>query len=154
MAQGGNEVRLRLVRLGDAPATNPGGEAFEFGLQDTRGELVAGVLRPDGKLGWDFTLTARPGLDPARPNFTGRFASGPADDRFVYLSWRSLPRGVWINRVKARLADIDWSLVRAAQAAGRPLVADLTGRSPGGGRKPVNWRVAEDRPEGEASRWP
>jgi hypothetical protein len=113
-------------------------------LQDTKGELVPGVVRPDGRLGWDFTLIAKPGVEPARPNFYGRFASGLANDRFVYLAGRSIARRVWINRVKARLSDIDWPLVHAAQAAGRPLVADLTDRPPGGGRRLVDWRVAED----------
>ncbi len=71
------------------------------------------------------------------------FASGPASDRFVYLAWRSLERGDYINRVKARLAAIDWPLIRAAQASGRPLVADMTGWLPGDRRGQVEWRLAE-----------
>jgi hypothetical protein len=31
-------------------------------------------------------------------------------DRFAYLSWRSVPRGVYISRVKARLSGIDWAI--------------------------------------------
>jgi hypothetical protein len=139
---GESELRLRLIRADDVPATNPLGDAYEFGLQDTEGELAAARRLPDGRLAWDFTLRVKEG--GARPSFLGRFASGPADDRFVYLAWRSIPRGVWINRVKARLSDLDWPLVRAAQAADRPLVADLTGRPPGGGRVPVDWRLADD----------
>jgi hypothetical protein len=76
-----------------------------------------------------------------RPNFLGPFASGPADDRFVYLSWRSIPRGVWINRVKARLADIDWPLIEAAQSQGKRLCADISAWGPGGGRRAVDWRL-------------
>ena len=87
---------------------------------------------------FDFTLAVKPGRDGA-PNFTGPFASGPAGDRFVYLSWRSIPRGVWINRIKARLADIDWPLIERAQ--GRRLAADLSDWSPGGGRRRVDWRL-------------
>jgi hypothetical protein len=139
---GESELRLRLIRADDVPPTNPLGDAYAFGLQDTKEDLVAARRLPDGRLAWDFTLRVKEG--GARPVFLGRFASGPAGDRFVYLAWRSLPRGVWINRVKARLSDLDWPLVRAAQAADRPLVADLTGRSPGGGRVPVDWRLATD----------
>jgi len=139
-----SELRLRLVRAGDAPATNPLADEYVFGLQDTKQQIYAGRLQADGKLAWDFTVTVKTAASGDRPVFGGLFASGPAGDRFVYLSWRSLERGDYINRVKARLSDLDWALIRAAQEAGRPLVADLTGRPPGGGRVPVNWRLADD----------
>ena len=135
------EVRLRLVRADDRPPTNPENDPFEFGLQDVKGALVAASRLPDGRLAWDFALRVKPGPDPDRPNFLGPFASGPADDRFVYLAWRSIPRGVWINRVKARLSGIDWTMVRAAQAADKPLVADMTGWGPHDSRRQVAWRV-------------
>ncbi|HWF76020.1 MAG TPA: DUF5990 family protein [Caulobacteraceae bacterium] len=140
------ELRLRLIRKDDAPATNPLGDAFEFGLQDTKGALAPAHRLTDGRLYWDFELRVQPGKG-GRPNFLGRFASGPADDRFVYLAWRSIPRGVWINRVKARLADIDWPLIEEAQgerAQGRDgrLVADISAWGPGGGRRAVDWRLA------------
>jgi len=140
---GADEVRLRLVRADDKPATNPLGEAYEFGLQDTKQNVIAGVRRPDGWLVWDFALGVKPGPDPNHPSFLGAFASGPPDDRFVYLAWRSAPRQVWINRVKARLGAIDWPLVRAAQAAELPLVADMTGWGPHDSRRQVEWRLAD-----------
>jgi len=138
-----DEVRLRLIRADDKPATNPLGEAFDFGLQDTKGEVIGGAHGPDGRLFWDFTLRVKKGGDAAHPLFLGRFASGPAGDRFVYLAWRSIPRGVWINRVKARLGAIDWPMVRAAQATDKPLVADMTGWGPHDSRRQVEWRLAE-----------
>jgi Family of unknown function (DUF5990) len=138
-----SELRLRLIRDGDAPATNPLADEFVFGLQDTKQQIYPGKPQADGKLAWDFAVTVKTAATGNRPVFGGSFASGPASDRFIYLSWRSLERGDYINRVKARLSDLDWPLIRAAQAAGRPLVADLTGRSPGGGRVPVAWRLAD-----------
>ena len=138
-----SELRLRLIRDGDAPATNPLADEFVFGLQDTKQQIYPGKPQADGKLAWDFAVTVKTAATGNRPVFGGPFASGPASDRFIYLSWRSLERGDYINRVKARLSDLDWPLIRAAQAAGRPLVADLTGRSPGGGRVPVAWRLAD-----------
>ena len=135
-----DELRLRLIRNSDAPPTNPLGDAFVFGLQDTRQQLHPAVRDSAGRFAFDFSLAVKPGSD-GRPNFSGPFASGPASDRFVYLSWRSIPRGVWINRIKARLADIDWAMVGEATAQGRRLIADLSDWSPGGGRRRVDWRL-------------
>jgi hypothetical protein len=137
---GEETVRFRLLRLGDAPATNPEGDAYDFGLQDTSDVVHPGARLPDGRLAFDFELRVRAGKN-GRPNFLGPFASGPVGERFVYLAWRSIPRGVWINRVKAPLAPIDWPLIEQARAENRPIVADLTGRAPGGGRRPIDWRL-------------
>lgn len=134
------EVALRLIRTTDAPPTNPLGDTFEFGLQDTKQQLHPGARDADGRFLFDFSLAVKPGKR-GQPSFTGPFASGPADDRFVYLSWRSIPRGVWINRIKARLADIDWALI--GRAEGRRLAADLSDWSPGGGRRRVDWRLVD-----------
>jgi hypothetical protein len=136
-----DEVRLRLVRDNDTPPTNPTGGAFIFGLQDTKQQIVPAARGPDGRLNWDFTLRVKPGSDPEHPVFTGPFASSPVGDRFVYLSWRSVERGDYINRIKARLSGISWAQVRAAQAADARLVADMTGRRPGDPRKQVVWRL-------------
>ena len=132
------EVRFRLIRSGDAPPTNPLGDAFLFGLQDTQDGLHPGVRDDAGRFVFDFSLSVKPGKG-GQPNFSGPFASGPATDRFVYLSWLSVPRRAWINRVKARLGDIDWALIERAE--GRRLAADLSDWSPGGGRRSVDWRV-------------
>ena len=137
-----HELRLRLIRDSDAPPGNPLGEPFELGLQDAKQNLIAGVRDAAGRLAWDFAVTVGPGKHADRPNFTGRFASGPADDRFVYLAWRSIPRGVWINRIKARLSGIDWPLIEQARAADRPLVADMSGWTPHDARRQVEWRLA------------
>jgi len=141
MADG--EVRMRLIRADDAPATNALNEPFAFGLQDVKQQVVPGRRDAHGRFVFDFTLKVKAGKDPTRPAFGGPFASGPADDRFVYLAWRSVPRGVWINRIKARLSSIDWALVRAAQESDRPIVADVTGRRPHDSARLVDWRLDE-----------
>ncbi len=137
---GERDVRFRLLRLGDAPATNPENDAYAFGLQDTKGVLTPGASLPDGRLAWNFTLRVKAGKD-GRPSFLGAHASGPADDRFVYLAWRSIPRGVWINRVKAPLRWIDWPLIEAAIAADKPIIADMTGRTPHHSMHRLDWRL-------------
>ena len=142
MTSGGtaSEVRLRLTRSSDAPPTNPLGDAYVFGLQDNKEQLTPAVRDAAGRFVFDFSLTVKRGKDGA-PSFTGPFASGPGSDRFVYLAWRSIPRGAYINRIKARLADIDWALIERARAEGRRLAADLSDWSPGGGRRRVDWRL-------------
>jgi hypothetical protein len=90
------ELRLRLIRADDRPATNPEGDDYVFGLQDNKQAIVAGAPRPDGALVFDFSVRVKPGKDGG-PDFAGPFVSGKVGDRFVYLSWLSIPRRVWIN---------------------------------------------------------
>jgi hypothetical protein len=133
------EVRFRLLRSDDVPATNPHNLAYRFGLQDTKGNITPGERQPSGMIAFDFSLTVKQGKDAARPVFAGPFASGPVDDRFVYLSWFAIERGDYINRVKARLGAIEWKMIRASQKENRPITADLTGRGPGEAMKPIAW---------------
>jgi hypothetical protein len=134
-----DEVRFRLLRSDDVPATNPFNLSYRFGLQDTKQNIVRGVRQPDGVLAFDFTLKLKKSKDPNHPVFTGRFASGPVEDRFVYLSWWAIDRGDYINRVKARLATIDWKMVRQSQEQDKPITANMTGWTPGDPRKYVLW---------------
>ncbi|HEX5182943.1 MAG TPA: DUF5990 family protein [Allosphingosinicella sp.] len=135
-------IRMRLLRDDDAPPS-PDGSAVRFGLQDNKGRIVEGARGTDGRFRFDFELVVRSGPD-ARPVFTGPFASGSREERFVYLSWQRLDGGGYVNRIKARLKDIDWPLIRVAQASGKALEADMSGRRAGGGTVPVEWRLAED----------
>jgi hypothetical protein len=61
------EVRFRLLRMGDVPATNPHNLAYRSGLQDSKGNIVAGTKQEDGMLAFDFTLKVKHGKDAARP---------------------------------------------------------------------------------------
>jgi hypothetical protein len=131
------EVGMRLIRKDDLPVSHGRDEKYVFGLQDKQQQIVSGKRQRDGRLVFDFSLEVKTGPDPKRPVFTGRFASGPADDRFVYLSWRSVEHGEYISRIKARLEGITWVMVRAAQKADRPLVADMGGWRPHDARKTV-----------------
>ncbi|GAA0315380.1 hypothetical protein GCM10009087_27300 [Sphingomonas oligophenolica] len=133
-------VRLRLLR-DDPQPPSPDGSAFRFGLQDRNGQLHDGIRRADGMIVFDLDLRVAEGTDPARPVFSGPFASGGRDDRFIYLSWQRVDGRSYINRIKVRLADLDWSLIHAARAGGGVIEADMSGRAAGGGRRPVEWRV-------------
>jgi hypothetical protein len=133
-------VRLRLLR--DDPAPPSGGASAPFGLQDKDGKLQPPLRRADGMHAFDFALTVDEGPD-GRPNFTGPFACGPRDQRFVYLSWPHLDGCGYVNRIKVRLADLDWPLIDRAIAGGVPLEADASGRKAGGGTVPVVWRLGQ-----------
>ena len=135
-------VKFRLLRDSDAPPS-PDGCPVRFGLQDTKGQIQPPVERADGMLIFDFALTVKEGPDPDRPIFTGPFASGPRDARFVYLSWQRLNGQGYVNRVKLRLTDISWAQLREAQRLDRPLQTDASGRGAGGGRVPVAWTLGD-----------
>jgi hypothetical protein len=134
-----DDVRFRLLRTDDAPATNPLNLSYQFGLQDGKQVIVAGERLPDGTLAFDFTLKVKQGKDADHPVFTRRFASGPVNDRFIYLSWKANEGGHYINRIKARLATVDCKMVRASQEQDRPITADMTGWTPHDARKQVVW---------------
>ena len=131
-------VRMRLLR---DDSTAPTGDASKpFGLQDKDGNLQPPLRRADGMHLFDFALAVAEGPD-GKPNFTGPFASGPRDQRFVYLSWPELDGCGYVNRIKVRLIDLDWPLIERAIAEGAPLEADASGRKAGGGTVPVSWRL-------------
>ena len=137
---GKRTVRLRLLR--DDPAAPTGDAGAPFGLQDKDGTLQPPVRRADGMHVFDFALAVDEGPD-GRPNFTGPFASGPRDQRFVYLSWPHLDGSGYVNRIKVRLADLAWPLIDRAIAGSVPLEADASGRKAGGGTVPVVWQLGE-----------
>jgi hypothetical protein len=56
-----DEVRFRLLRDDDVPATNPHDLAYVFGLQDTKKQIVVGAIQPQGALAFDFSLKVKEG---------------------------------------------------------------------------------------------
>jgi hypothetical protein len=130
------EIRLRLLREPAPPS--PDGSAVRFGLQDRKGTMHDGVPRVDGLVQFDFAVTVAE-LPDGSPDFGGSFVSGPRGERFVYLSWQRLDDAGFMNRIKVRLADIDWAMIRA----GKGLEANLRGVATGGGKRPVDWRLGE-----------
>jgi hypothetical protein len=140
-------LKLRLLRDNPLPPGVTDGDDVRcaFGLQDNKGQLHDLLPRSDGKLAVDFDLRVASPIDETQPPlFLGPFAFGTPQDRFVYLSWQRPGSPGYVNRVKARLADIDWTMIRAAQENGGRLEADLSGRKAGGGKLPVAWRLVED----------
>jgi hypothetical protein len=77
-------LNLRLLHNGTQPGT-PVPEPVRFGLQDSKGEVHPGVVRPDGSQQFDFSLEIKGGSDSDRLVFTGPFAHGPPTARFLYF---------------------------------------------------------------------
>jgi len=134
-------IKVRLLREPAPPS--PDGSTVRFGLQDKKGAMHEGVGRADGLTQFDIELSVVEAPDGS-PDFGGPFVSGSRGARFVYLSWQRLDGGGFLNRIKVRLADIDWALIRAVRASGGSLEVDLRGAAAGGGNRPVQWAVAQD----------
>src|SRR4051794_18199602 len=104
----GEKIRIRLLREPEPPSSD--GSDVRFGAQDKKGAMHDGIARGDGLTQFDFELTVAVAPD-GTPDFGGPFASGPRGDRFVYLSWQRTGGQGHMNRIKVRLADIDWPLL-------------------------------------------
>lgn len=135
-------VRFRLLRDSSGPPSTDGSPCG-FGLQDTKGVVHVGIRRADDMIAFEFELGVTEDPETQRPIFNGAFASGSKSERFVYLSWPRLNGAGYVNRVKIRLVDVDWQLIRTAQTEGKVLETDTSGRAPGGGQVPVSWRLAQ-----------
>jgi len=134
-------LKVRLLR--EAAPPGPDGSAFHFGLQDKKGAMHDGDACDGGLTRFDLELSVATTSDGG-PDFGGPFVSGPRGERFVYLAWQRTNGAGFLSRIKVRLKDIDWPLIRAAQAAGGRLEADLRGVAAGGGNRPVQWAIVVD----------
>jgi Family of unknown function (DUF5990) len=142
-------VRLRLIYRGAGPVIWSGGPSA-FGLQDKDQTLHLGAATPDGGRLFDFATEVKP-EGAGAPVFVGPFVHGPANKRFLYLSWRNRT-GEYAQRLILPLGGIAWADIRAAHAADRPLVGELDDWSPRatstganiGGTRPITWRLPAD----------
>ncbi len=140
-------VRLRVLYRGTGPVKWNGGPA-EFGVQDKNETLHLGRAGPDGAVTFDLSVEVKP-EGAGAPVFVGPFAHGPANGRFLYLSWRNAT-GEYAQRLKLPLGSITWSDIRAARDADRPLAGELVDLEPKatstganiGGTRAVAWRLA------------
>jgi len=133
-------IKLRLVHDGVQPGT-PLREPLRFGLQDSKGEVHPGAMQPDGLLHFHLTLEVKAASDSAPPIFSGAFAHGPPNGRFLYLSWKREGKhdAPWGWRIKIPLSGVGWSEIRAAEKPGIVLEANVVGRRPHK-TEAINWR--------------
>ncbi len=90
-----------------------------YAVQKGKDERVS-LQRSDGSdLTFNLSLTLAGQLDSEAPRFTGVFAQGPADERFVYLNIGASAGdhfSQWSRRAKIHLSGITWELVELAQS--------------------------------------
>ena len=101
-------------------------EPVHLGIQ--KGRDVVDVVPADRKEA-TFVAEFRVGKKKdGAPNFLGPYAQGTADDRFFYLSWGEARRAgefAMFRRLKVRLGHLQWKVIRASLASGKPLEVKL-----------------------------
>lgn len=123
-------------------------------VQKGRNELLPPAANPDKALVFDFPITVDLS-NGAPPNFLGKFAQGPKDQRFIYVNsgtYAGQKNTCWARRAKISLMTITREQIEDAVTSGGRLEAEIPGR---GGRDggpvcasvPVvgGWKVVEVR---------
>ena len=107
-------------------------DMLRFGLQDKKQQLQEGQPLSDDELAFDFELTVQLDNDGSA-NFTGAFAHGTRDKRFVYLTYMGKDGDSWqiFRRIKVPLWMISWQDVETAVTRGHRLQASVFGLSSG-----------------------
>jgi hypothetical protein len=122
------EISLRLLVM-----VPPAG--VTLALQRGRDGIVNPIDTLSDALAFEFSLVVAD-ITTTPVRFTGEFAQGPADARFVYVRSGTLagqPESPWTNRAKVPLSGISAELVQAALESGKPLVASVAGSAKTGG---------------------
>lgn len=138
------QINMRVICV-DPMRYCPGIDEIQFGLQDKKQDLQNGREISADQVVFDFTLKVSRHSD-GRPNFTGAFAQGPREKRFVYLTYKAPEGESWriYRRIKAPLHIIAWEQVEAALAAGRVLQARVSGlRSGAVPLLDAGWRIVD-----------
>ena len=120
-----SSLQFRLICV-DPPITT----AVKFGLQDKERHLREGTPLPNGSLRFDFELDVKQHTDGS-PNFTGAYAHGSRQQRFLYLTLMSND-GTIIRRTKVQLGDMTWAQVEQVNRSdGLALQASVGGQHSG-----------------------
>jgi hypothetical protein len=97
-----------------------------YALQRGKDERVSPVRSEGSDLVFSLTLTLAGRLESGFPRFTGAFAQGPADQRFVYIRI-GVPAcdlsSPWSRRAKIHLSGITWEMVEEVQATPKAVIA-------------------------------
>jgi Family of unknown function (DUF5990) len=125
-----NKVELALQLIVVEPP-----EGVRLAMQRGRESLLAPGIAYANELVFEFSLVVAD-LEATPVRFTGEFAQGPAEARFVYVRSGTLAGqqdSPWTRRAKVPLAGISAEVVQVALESGRPLVARVAGRAKDGG---------------------
>ncbi len=119
---------MRLAVLGPS-------EGVALAVQRGKEGLLEPCERSAEALVFEFSLTVAD-LEVAPVRFTGEFAQGPTNARFVYVCAGTLAGqhdSPWTRRAKVPLSGISAETVRRALETGNPLVARVAGTAKDGG---------------------
>ncbi len=99
-------VSLRVICEHPSPAP--------FGLQDKHRDIAEAEQLADGGLAFSLQLKVKQ-ADTGQPNFTGTYAHGTVQDRFLYLTQKVRDGKGWriLKRLKIPLKSITWEQVEA-----------------------------------------
>lgn len=100
-------VQLRVVCM-NRPEEGHDHPPLVFGLQDKKRAIHPGIPQNDEALVYTCELQAER-QENGRPNFTGTFAHGTPDKRFLYLTLKHDQEIV--RRLKIELSSITWDQI-------------------------------------------
>jgi hypothetical protein len=132
-------IRLHIICL-NPPEGNA--RPLIFGLQDKQGNLQSGQPRSDGALVYECEVKASQS-EKGKPNFTGSHTHGTPDERFLYISVRSVDGSNWQWRSKIMLSSITWEMVEAASAANSPIEITVDGIVAPRAKIVRGWEIAQ-----------
>ena len=101
-----------------------------FGLQTKDRQIIEGELLADGRLRFRLELKVKQTED-GQPNFTGPYAHGSVNERFLYLTLQAQEGSATriVKRIKVHLKTITWEQVEAVLATPASfLQAEVDGR--------------------------
>ena len=140
MSANAHVIRLRIICLNPPPEGN--GRPLIYGLQDKQGNLQRGQPRSDWALVYECEVKASQN-ENGKPNFTGSHTHGTPDERFLYISVRSVDGSNWQWRSKIMLSSVTWEMVEAASAANCPIEITVEGIVPPRAKIVRGWEVAQ-----------
>jgi len=138
---GKNEIPLRIRVMNPVPGVS-------MQVQRGKDELLPPVRESRDVLVFEFPITVD--LSAATPNFLGKYAQGPKDERFVYVNsgQRAGQKDTcWDRRAKISLMDITKKQIEAAIST-PDMIMDVCFKGTGGDGGPtcasvkgLEWKV-------------
>jgi hypothetical protein len=123
-----HEIPVHLVVQGPLPGVI-------MQIQKGKNEFLPPTASSAAAISFDFTITVD--LAPnAPPNFLGKFAQGPKDQRFIYVNsgtYAGQNHSGWSRRAKISLMSITSEQIADAVSSAGRLEATIPGRGRDGG---------------------
>ena len=121
-------IKFRVICI-NPPQFACGFSELEFGLQDKGKALLIGSETGSDERRYDFRLSVQK-HDDGSANFSGAYAHGPRQARFLYLTLKARQADSWqiVKRIKISLRVITWDMVARALAEDKTLAVAVSGQ--------------------------